>query len=236
MFVCHASCTRASLATNALFDAGLYCSLCSATVFAFVFSSKALTAIADAGDVGLPVRSSLLKTSVWRLTLYGMACGGGADAGSVVFTIFPSLMQASMQCGGSFLLVLVSQMMLTLTFPSDRRKQTLKPVSFTRIVFWRTIDPGGTAGDGCGVGLAGASGSGFGASGADAGTGGAGFGLAVSVSTAGAEGSCKSRGAQVTFKGFGLYLLGFGISMLRKSMQYQSCPVTVALPGDTVVD
>ena len=167
---------------------------------------------------------------------YGMACGGGADAGSVVFTIFPSLMQASMQCGGSFLLVLVSQMMLTLTFPSDRRKQTLKPVSFTRIVFWRTIDPGGTAGDGCGVGLAGASGSGFGASGADAGTGGAGFGLAVSVSTAGAEGSCKSRGAQVTCKGFGLYLLGFGISMLRKSMQYQSCPVTVALPGDTVVD
>ena len=153
----------------------------------------------DAGDVGLTVRSSLLKTSVWRLTLYGMACGGGADAGSVVFTIFPSLMQASMQCGGSFLLVLVSQMMLTLTFPSDRRKQTLKPVSFTRIVFWRTIDPGGTAGDGCGVGLAGASGSGFGASGADAGTGGAGFGLAVSVSTAGAEGSCKSRGAQVTF-------------------------------------
>ena len=46
----------------------------------------------------------------------------------------------------------------------------------------------------------------------------------------------KAGGAQVTFKGFGLYLLGFGISMLRKSMQYQSCPVTVALPGDTVVD
>ena len=70
-----------------------------------------------------------------------------------------------MQCGGSFLLVLASQMMLTLIFPSDRRKLTLKLASFTRIVFWRTtIDPGGTAGDGngCGVGLAGASGSGFG--------------------------------------------------------------------------